>query len=265
MRKSYFLSSSIWIFIIFGQIKCQEENNHEIPERFRPLSAYLIGLKVKRKEQLGFVLNMAKGNNNFKLAQLAFDTVIKTLNETREKLRADGKIDFESDALVPTSTKLEKRNLGTLEAISSIYENCAFLGDIARRLPHYILKLWNETNQENRDIIMWAMKKTKESIVYEYDIWNLGIQPGKETSSLLYLPLYFFAQELELRELEERDPDYINEFRVIRDAPMNETHEEFLERHAEAKRDKKKAKKEVEREARKKRGLNPPIVIRSEL
>jgi len=77
---------------------------------------------------------------------------------------------------------------------------------------------------------------------------------------MLYLPLYFFMQEL---DLEERDPNYINEFKVIRDAPMNETHEEFLERHAEAKREKKKAKQESERIARKKRGLNPPVVIRS--
>ena len=44
-------------------------------------------------------------------------------------------------------------------------------------------------------------------------------------------------------DLEERDPNYINEFKVIRDAPMNETHEEFLERHAEAKREKKKTKR----------------------
>jgi len=253
----------VWWFMIIGNVtvECSEENLEiEVPEKFRPLSAYLIGLKAKRKEQLGFVLNMAKGNNNYKLAQLAFDTVVQTLEEQREKLKADDQIDFGMDALVPNPTKLEKRNLGTMQAISSIYENCAFLGDIARRLPHYISKLWNETTKDKKDIIIWAMKKTKESIVYEYDVFNLGNQPGKEKSSMLYLPLYFFMQEL---DLEERDPNYINEFKVIRDAPMNETHEEFLERHAEAKREKKKAKQETERIARRKRGLNPPVVIRS--
>lgn len=70
----------VWWFMIIGNVtvKCSEENLEiEVPEKFRPLSAYLIGLKAKRKEQLGFVLNMAKGNNNYKLAQLAFDTVVQ--------------------------------------------------------------------------------------------------------------------------------------------------------------------------------------------
>lgn len=257
----------VWWLMLIGRIpeevKSEKENLEiEVPERFRPLSAYLIGLQAKRKEQLGFVLNMAKGsNNNFKLAQLAFNTVIQTLEEQIEKLKENDQIDFGSEALVPSATKLEKQNLANMQAISSIYENCAFLGDIARRLPHYISKLWKEISKDKKDIIIWAMNKTKESIVYEYDVWNIGNQPGKEKSSLLYLPLYFFMQEL---ELEERDPNYINEFQVIRDAPMNETHEEFLERHLEAKREKKKSKKESERAARKKRGLNPPIIIRSD-
>ena len=70
----------VWWFMIIGNVtvKCSEENLEiEVPEKFRPLSAYLIGLKAKRKEQLGFVLNMAKGNKNYKLAQLAFDTVVQ--------------------------------------------------------------------------------------------------------------------------------------------------------------------------------------------
>jgi len=70
----------VWWFMIIGNVtvECSEENLEiEVPEKFRPLSAYLIGLKAKRKEQLGFVLNMAKGNNNYKLAQLAFDTVVQ--------------------------------------------------------------------------------------------------------------------------------------------------------------------------------------------
>ena len=68
-----------WLMVIENvTVKCSEENLEiEVPEKFRPLSAYLIGLKAKRKEQLGFVLNMAKGNNNYKLAQLAFDTVVQ--------------------------------------------------------------------------------------------------------------------------------------------------------------------------------------------
>ena len=70
----------VWLLMTIGNVmvKCSEENLEiEVPEKFRPLSAYLIGLQAKRKEQLGFVLNMAKGNNNYKLAQLAFDTVVQ--------------------------------------------------------------------------------------------------------------------------------------------------------------------------------------------
>lgn len=245
--------------VVFCQSEASDSDEIEIPDRFRPLSAYLIGLQAKRKEQLGFVLNMAKGNN-YKMAQLAFDAVVKMLTEQREILIAAGEIDFSHDALVPGSS--EKRNLKLLESISSIYENCAFLGDIARRLPHYLSKLWRECDQNQRDIIMWAMEKTKASIVYEYDGWNLAKTDGKEKSSLLYLPIYFFMQEL---QLEEPDPEYLNEFRIIREAPMNETHEEFLERHLEAKKERKRTKREKENDARKRRGLKPPIIMRSEL
>ena len=78
MERARFLF--VWWLMIIGNVtvKCSEENLEiEVPEKFRPLSAYLIGLQAKRKEQLGFVLNMAKGNNNYKLAQLAFNTVIQ--------------------------------------------------------------------------------------------------------------------------------------------------------------------------------------------
>jgi len=43
---------------------------------------------------------------------------------------------------------------------------------------------------------------------------------------------------------------------------MNETHDEFIERHAELKREKRKSKWENEKNKRKKRGLNPPIIKR---
>ena len=52
---------------------------------------------------------------------------------------------------------------------------------------------------------------------------------------------------------------------MIREAPMNETHQEFLERHEEMKRDKRKNMKEKERSDRAKRGLKPPIRFKAEL
>ena len=37
----------------------------------------------------------------------------------------------------------------------------------------------------------------KESIIYEYDMWRIGHTPGQDPkSSLIYLPIYFLAQEL---------------------------------------------------------------------
>ena len=53
----------------------------------------------------------------------------------------------------------EKKNLDALEAISSIYENVALLGDIARRLPHILVQLWKQTDQ--KEIIIWAIGKTE--------------------------------------------------------------------------------------------------------
>ena len=67
--------------------------------------------------------------------------------------------------MVPNPTKLEKRNLGNMQAISSIYENCAFLGDIARRLPHYISKLFhcNQSNLEKAFLKLASAKKCHKS------------------------------------------------------------------------------------------------------
>ena len=56
----------------------------------------------------------------------------------------------------------EKKNLDALEAISSIYENVALLGDIARRLPHILVQLWKQTDQ--KEIIIWAIRKTEVKI-----------------------------------------------------------------------------------------------------
>ena len=79
---------------------------------------------------------------------------------------------------------------------------------------------------------------------------------------MLYLPCYFLAQELDIGE---QDPDYVNEFRIIREAPMNETHDEFLERHAEMKRERKAEMRAKERSERRKRGLVPPPAAKTEL
>ena len=46
---------------------------------------------------------------------------------------------------------------------------------------------------------------------------------------------------------------------------MNETNQEFLERHQEMKKDKRKILKEKERLERAKRGLTPPIRFKAEL
>ena len=144
--------------------------------------------------------------------------------------------------------------------MSQIYENVALLGDLARRLPHLLVENYVGSSVAEKELLKWSFEKTQESIINEYDQWRIS-QAASKALSLINLPLYFLAHELDFGE--ERDPDYINEFRVMREAPMNETHDEFLERHAEMRRDKVKRVKSKERLARAKRGLTPPTIRRS--
>jgi len=197
------------IFLIFLFFAAKSEPENEMPGKFGSLKAYLIGLEEKRKMQLDFVLKMAKNQNSGKMAKMAFATVIETLQTSQKQLE---KVDFEPEILRPKEG--EQRNLANLEAVSQVYENVAFLGDFARRLPHLLVEWWSTTSEQS--LIQWAFDRTQESIVYEYDMWRIGHQPGTEKASLLYLPCYFLQQELKLGEV---DPDYVNEFRIIRDRP----------------------------------------------
>lgn len=147
-----------------------------------------------------------------------------------------------------------------MEAVSQIYENVALLGDLARRLPHLLVELYGSASVVERDLLKWSFDRTQESIINEYDQWRIAQAGASKAISLINLPLYFLAHELDFGE--ERDPDYINEFRVMREAPMNETHDEFLERHAELRRERLKRVKSKERAERAKRGLTPPPIIR---
>ena len=65
----------------------------------------------------------------------------QTLSSAREQIGAD----FEPDILLPS----EKRNLRQLEAASQLYENVAFLGDFARRLPHLLIDFWRRTGERH--------------------------------------------------------------------------------------------------------------------
>ena len=67
------------IFLIFLFFVAKSEPENELPEKFGPLKAYLIGLEEKRKMQLDFVLKMAKNQNSGKMAKMAFETVVETL------------------------------------------------------------------------------------------------------------------------------------------------------------------------------------------
>ena len=69
------------IFLIFLFFTAKSEPENEMPGKFGPLKAYLIGLEEKRKMQLDFVLKMAKNQNSGKMAKMAFATVIETLQE----------------------------------------------------------------------------------------------------------------------------------------------------------------------------------------
>jgi len=103
-------------------------------------------------------------------------TDIQTLDESRSILGADGyRLDSTENSekneklkeitIIPQKNKI---NIGILEAISSIYENTALLGDIARRLPHILLKLWNGTDSNKKKMIEWAIQVTQVILHYTY-------------------------------------------------------------------------------------------------
>ena len=60
-------------------------------------------------------------------------------------------------SLIPEEN--QKRNLKAMEAISSIYENTALLGDMSRRLPHIMQEIWK--NSDKKELIKWALKITQ--------------------------------------------------------------------------------------------------------
>merc|ERR1712106_861371 len=222
-------------WLLIAAIRADEE----IPDKFKPIKPYVLGLEEKRKSQLDFVLKMAKGSNSGRMTKMTFTQVMMTLTSAKETL---AKVEVTPDMLAPQEN--QKRNLRHLEAVSQIYENVALLGDLARRLPHLLVENYAGSSVAEKELLKWSFEKTQESIINEYDQWRIS-QAASKALSLINLPLYFLAHELDFGE--ERDPDYINEFRVMREAPMNETHDEFLDRHAEMRRDKVKSLKKKER------------------
>lgn len=242
----------LYIWLLIGAIRGEDEL---LPDKFKPIKAYVLGLEEKRKSQLDFVLKMAKGSNSGRMAKMTFTQVMATLANSKVTL---AKVDVAPDILAPQEN--QKRNLRHLEAVSQVYENVALLGDLARRLPHLLVELYAASSMAEKELLKWSFERTQESIINEYDQWRISQATGSKAVSLINLPLYFLAHELDLGD--EHDPDYINEFRVMREAPMNETHDEFLERHAEMRREKVKSAKSKERAERAKRGLKPPPIRR---
>ena len=91
----------------------------------------------------------------------------------------------------------------------------ALLGDLARRVPKQIDALWE--GFENKDLILWATEKTKESSLYRFDSEMVENALRNETSSMVAFPVYVLSQELEL--FGPREDGYINLYRAIRDLP----------------------------------------------
>ena len=69
-------------------------------------------------------------------------------------------MDFGPEILRPKEG--EQRNLKHLEAVSQVYENVAFLGDFARRLPHLLVEWWSTTS--DRSLVQWAFDRTQVNL-----------------------------------------------------------------------------------------------------
>merc|ERR1712210_263236 len=213
----------IWkILLIFTSQGSANENE----EDFKGMKEYFIGYGVKRKEHREAVEAWAKSKESNQLVEIAFNSIVSTISSSKEKLSQSKLDDFSAKDF--DESKLGKER----NAISSIFENIALLGDLARRVPKQIDVLWEKF--ENKEEIIWATEKTKESSLYKF----------------VAFPVYVLAQELQL--FGPTEDGYINLYRAIRDLPENETQAEFSERHAEMRREKKLDEIERRKEKRKK-------------
>ncbi|CBY24077.1 unnamed protein product [Oikopleura dioica] len=239
----------IWkiLAVLTSQISAEENGDD-----FKGMKEYFIGYGVKRKEHRKAIEAWAKSKENNQLVEIAFNSITSTISSSKEKLSNSNLDDFSAKDF--DRSKLGKER----NSISSIFENIALLGDLARRVPKQIDSLWEKF--EKKEEIVWATQKTKESSLYRFDTEMVENAARNETSSMIAFPVYVLAQELQL--FGAREEGYINLYREIRDLPENETQAEFSERHAEMKREKKLDEIERRKEKRKKNGLKPPIVQR---
>lgn len=91
--------------------------------------------------------------------------ITKSFHSSKDILKKKGLEDFSPDDLVAKKVT----DPAARDAISSIYENSALLGFIARRMPSVIKTLWK--NSKNHEIVTWAFRKSQVYKIFVISIY----------------------------------------------------------------------------------------------
>jgi hypothetical protein len=136
------------------------------------------------KDAIKSIIAMGSYEKQYKMIQMLFTKMFTILTKSRVQLTEAG---YTPGDQFPTTDHIK-------EALSTVLENIAFVGDILLRLPditHNLLKAnpeWNLT-------VQWGIGFCNDTLIFT------------GSDSVL---LYTMAQELELIE---KDPDYLNPYR----------------------------------------------------
>ena len=113
-----------------------------------------------QKEQFRSVEQWAQSSNNYELFRNAFEMITGSFESSRDLLKSKGLKDFTPEDLVARKMS----DPAARDAISSVYENSALLGFIARRMPSVIKTLWKKS--KSQELVTWAFTKSKVKIQY---------------------------------------------------------------------------------------------------
>lgn len=212
-----------------GKVNNEAEEGAEEATQLKALEQYQEMFNIKRREQMNVAENIfAKPDysDRYKMTRRIVDGIFQSLEHAKKNLS-----DVDLDSLPPVPA----RNSTALEAVITLYENTAFLGDLALRLPD-IVHEFVDTKSDRLETAKFALNFCSKSAIFE------GTQ---ETHIKLTL------QELGLAE--EPDPNYVNPFSEKNIQEKKKLHDQ----EQEAKR------KAADREERK-RERRPKLSVRKE-
>lgn len=228
-----------------GSLQENVENVESIKDN--AFAEYLLGFKMKRREQVKSVNIWANNKNNGKLVELGLAAIFQSFETSRKLLKSANVEEFNISNFKSANQKLKNE-------MSSIFENVGLFSDLSRRLPRLVKNIWQKTSEINRKNLVWAIERTKDSAIYDFDINTRK----DEEASLISLPIYYLENELKLGD--NIDPSFVNKYDEMPKLLNSETDSELRERHRENKKEAKNIIK-IAQKAQRKNMLPPKVEL----